>query len=135
MSSAIDDFQVGDLVKFSRVFRVTHVNKNGLDGVDEKSGVGLYFSSIGSRLGGEDATRYELLHRPTPKPAVGSVLSSQKIRDTMWRRGTILLNDRGASLTLRKDGTWLRSDGESFEFEDFWASWHDFTLIYLPEEK
>lgn len=123
-------FQPGDLVKFTRVFRVTGVDHVGIGGKDEKTGAPVYFSADKNYLG--QAAKLQLVHRPKKKPAVGAVLTADEVRAVQWKRGTVLVDGDGAALMLAAGGDWRNVYGGYFTFTHLVNT--NYTVTYLPKE-
>jgi hypothetical protein len=130
-----ETFEVGDLVRWSRVGTVTDVEGHIAIAKDDGNEVFAFFT---------DAARereLELLHRPQPKPAVGSYISGRQIHDTHWQRGTTFVNDRDEVLVFSlfnlvdvvysPTGNLRTHDIE--EFVGYGAEDAKFKLVYLGE--
>lgn len=119
------DFRKGDLVKLTRTLRVHNTDGEGnLYGRDEKSGIRFEVLKGGS-------LKLELLHRSKPKPRVGDVLTGPEVRETQWKRGTVLSNimsTRTSAFILTADGDWVNQLGQHFSFIVFS---HDPEFKYL----
>lgn len=109
MKLSLADARVNDLIRVSRVYRVTaELSDYGWDdcvvGKDEKSGdVVEIYDEGGTQV-------IELLHRPSKKPELGAVLTPDEVCRVQWKRGTVLQNTTsGSVLTLMPDGTWVNS--------------------------
>lgn len=124
-SSLPADLQPGDIVRFSRVVRVTVIDGDVVWGTDEKSGVLRRFITEGT------TGRFELLHhRRPPTPSIGDVITGPELQRIRWKRGSVVrsvANDM--SLMLDDAGIWLRSDGNRFAFSDFGQFRHYEVLV------
>jgi hypothetical protein len=117
-----EEFEVGDIVRYSVVGVVTASDGSFVD-VDEVQ-TGKYLSfPLTARAGKHGSQRVELVHRPRKakkRPAVGSYITGQQIVDTKWKAGTIIQNECGERLILSFAGYWIVQGGRrTHEFEEF----------------
>lgn len=126
---AADEVRPHDLIRLSIVARV---DSNG----------GMYFPGTGQHI--------ELLHRPSPKPTVGTVLTGKQLKSRLWKRGTKFCyihrgDDRAARerglagiplysiVELTRDG-WFIWLGDSSNIRLILDD-SEFVLVYRPEEE
>lgn len=124
----LDRFGVGDIVQTRRTHRIERVFKDGgLRIADVQTGTTFHVSPTADH----GSLRVDLVlkaPKARPKPYPGAVLTGQEIRDTWWKRGTIIRcveSDQGtparglSSLVLQGDGEWLDLDsGWDYGFDD-----------------
>lgn len=92
-----DDLRPYDLVRISRVGRF------------DNTGVAVFYA---------ENQQTELLHRPKPKPPVGTVLTGKQVRSRPWKRGTTLICTQDAESELNAKA------GFSFELKLFELTEH-----------
>lgn len=95
--------------------------------------------------------QFQLLHRPKPKPPIGTVLTGKQVKARQWKRGTKFcyiergdLNHPPARFTraaplysvieLTRDGDFIRLGNDSNPLE-YIGDEAKFILVYRPEEE
>ena len=96
-------FEPGDLVRYSVVGVVQQYNPDEhfvyvreVQGNEE-----MVFPTGMSRYG---SSRTTLIHRAKKKPPVGSYITGQTLKNTMWKRGTTFINQDDEIITVTADG-------------------------------
>lgn len=90
---------------------------------------------------------FDLLHRPRPKPPVGTILTGRDVKNRLWKRGTKFCLTKHSSLardvpysvradlysitTLDPSGHFVLDDGVPTKIGDD----AEFVLVYRPEEE
>lgn len=89
-----EDLRLGDKVRVSYVDTITEI------------GGGILFGKTGAYTLGHKGVKFELLHREIVKPKAGETIRGNQLKDTPWKRGT-LIRDRAHHLyALQANGDW-----------------------------
>lgn len=93
--------------------------------------------------------KVQLLHRPKPKPPVGTILTGKQVKSRQWKRGTKFCLTRNSTLAknscrasqlysitqLETDGTFsVLEDGRRYP-NSIIGDDAEFILVYRPEEE
>lgn len=93
--------------------------------------------------------RFQLLHRPRPKPPVGTILTGKQVKSRQWKRGTLFCLIKHSTLAnghrcqasklysitqLTRDGQFMVSEND-VSLPTIIGDDAEFILVYRPEEE
>jgi hypothetical protein len=137
--SRLSSLGVGDIIKSKRTLRVTDVTPAG----------NVYFADVqnGKRFAivdqsTEGSWSFDLIAKaPKPRPKVGDKISGEVVRDTKWKRGTVIKAPVHIYV-LTEDGDWYSPGAHGhapLDLQDtrvssryLAAAGVDFEVVYLP---
>lgn len=126
------DVRIGDTITVTATGKVTKLAYNSAGRYD--SGVVHLDNGAAVDLNGVAEGKLQLKVVGRTKPVRGDVIDALRLRETMWKRGTIIRGDYSEQiLVLQGDGTWFNtSAGMTTKFSLLGGKWK---LLFDPAAK
>lgn len=112
--SVLDGLAVGDIVEYRRTVRVAASKCSEVYFTDVQSGRALRVDHPDS-TGSLQISMIQKAAKPHPKP--GDVITGKQVKETHWKRGTVLLK-KGFTFLLLASGEWQTAGSDSFWLND-----------------